>query len=108
MRVRVDREGVPEHTEAIDRDSRAECFGRTSVPAMATSAGCIVKKTELSGKTVQELRALAKASGLKGYSAMKKARLIDLLAVSGSSGAQPRKTRAAPARRAGEPVRAKK
>ncbi len=43
-----------------------------------------MKKTELSGKTVQELRALAKAAGLKNYSALKKTSLVDLLAASGS------------------------
>jgi len=51
-----------------------------------------VKKTELSGKTVQELRALAKAAGLKSYSALKKTELVDLLAASGSG-----KTRSKPA-----------
>ena len=75
---------------------------------MAKSAGCVVKKTELSGKTIQELRALAKASGLKGYSALKKAKLVDLLAASGSGVAQPGKKRKAPARRAGTPAGAKK
>jgi len=75
---------------------------------MAKSAGCAVKKTELSEKTIRELRALAKASGIKGYSAMKKARLIDLLAASGSGGARPGKKRAAPAQRAGKPAGAKK
>ena len=63
-----------------------------------------MKKTELSGKTIQELRALAKVAGLKGYSALKKAKLVDLLAASGSSGAQPGKTRKAPARPAGKPA----
>ncbi len=67
-----------------------------------------MKKTELSGKTIQELRALAKASGLKGYSALGKAKLVDLLAASGSSGAQPGKKRTAPARRAGTPAGARK
>ncbi|MCK4408575.1 MAG: DUF4912 domain-containing protein [Candidatus Eisenbacteria sp.] len=67
-----------------------------------------MKKTELSGKTIQELRALAKASRLKGYSALKKAELVDLLAASASSGAQPGKKRKAPARRAGKPAAAKK
>ena len=67
-----------------------------------------MKKTELSGKTIQELRALAKASGLKGYSALKKAELVDLLAASGSGGAQPGRKREAAARQAGETARAKK
>ncbi|MCK5596468.1 MAG: DUF4912 domain-containing protein, partial [Candidatus Eisenbacteria sp.] len=59
-----------------------------------------MKKTELSGKTVQELRTLAKAAGLKNYSALKKAELVDLLAASGSGGAQPGRKREAAARRA--------
>ena len=60
----------------------------------------VVKKTELSGKTVQELRALAKAAGLKNYSALKKTKLVDLLAASGPGGAQTgRKARATKARR---------
>jgi hypothetical protein len=63
-----------------------------------------VKKTELSGKTVQELRALAKAAGLKNYSALKKTRLVDLLAASGSG----RTWSKAPARRTGKPVGAKR
>jgi len=67
-----------------------------------------VKKTELSGKTIQELRALAKASGLKGYSALKKAQLVDLLAASGSGGARPAKKRKAPAQRVGKSAGAKK
>jgi len=75
---------------------------------MAESARCVVKKTELSGKTVQELRALAKAAGLKGYSALKKARLVDLLAASGSGGAQTGRRREAPARWTGKPAGAKK
>jgi len=63
-----------------------------------------VKKTELSGKTVQELRVLAKAAGLKSYSALKKTELVDLLAASGSG-----KTRSqAAARRTARPVVAKK
>ena len=64
-----------------------------------------MKKTELSGKTIQELRALAKDSGLKGYSALKKAKLVDLLAASG--GAQPEKKHKAPARRVDKPAGAK-
>ena len=71
---------------------------------MAESAGCVVKKTELSGKAVRELRALAKAAGLKNYSALKKARLVDLLAASGSGNARSK----APARRTGKPAGAKK
>ncbi len=71
---------------------------------MAESAGCVVKKTELSGKTVKELRALANAAGLKGYSALKKAGLVDLLAASGSGSARSK----APARRTGKPAGAKK
>ena len=67
-----------------------------------------MKKTELSGKTVQELRALAEAAGLKGYSALKKARLVDLLAASGSGAAQTGRKREAPARRTGKPAGAKK
>ena len=71
---------------------------------MAENAGCVVKKTELSGKTVQELRALAKAAGLKNCSALKKTRLVDLLAASGSGNARSK----APARRTGKPAGAKK
>ena len=63
-----------------------------------------MKKTELSGKTVQELRALAKAAGLKNYSALKKTKLVDLLAASGSG----RTGSKAPARRAGKPAGTKK
>jgi hypothetical protein len=43
-----------------------------------------VNKSELSRKSVQELRALAKASGLKGFSALRKAELVALLAAPGS------------------------
>jgi len=71
---------------------------------MAENAGCVVKKTELSGKTVQELRALAKAAGLKNCSALKKTRLVDLLAASGSGNARSK----APARRTGKPAATKK
>jgi hypothetical protein len=39
-----------------------------------------VKKAELSKKTVSELRAMAKARGLRGYSAQRKAQLVDALA----------------------------
>ncbi len=67
-----------------------------------------MKKTELSRKTIEELRVLAKASGLKGYSALKKAELVESLAASGSGGAQPGKKRKAPARQAGTPAGAKK
>ena len=67
-----------------------------------------MKKTELSGKTVQELRTLAKAAGLKNYSALKKAGLVDLLAASGSGGAQPGRKPVAAASRAGQPAGAKK
>ena len=67
-----------------------------------------MKKTELSGKTIQELRALAKASGLNGYSALKKAKLVDLLAASESGGARPGKKRTASAQRVDKPAGAKK
>jgi hypothetical protein len=39
----------------------------------------VLKKTELKGKTVKELRDLARSRGLKGYSALRKAELIDVL-----------------------------
>ena len=41
-----------------------------------------MKKSELSGKTVAELRELAKTSGLAGYSSLKKSELVDVLAAS--------------------------
>ena len=50
-----------------------------------------MNKKELSGKTVQELRALAKASGLRGFSSLKKAELVDLVVASGSGSTGPRK-----------------
>jgi hypothetical protein len=48
------------------------------------TARCKVKKSELSGKTVRELRKLAAAAGVLAYSAMKKAELVDALAAEGS------------------------
>ncbi|MFH1689531.1 MAG: DUF4912 domain-containing protein [Candidatus Eisenbacteria bacterium] len=49
-----------------------------------------MNKSELSGKTVQELKALVKASGLKGFATLRKAELVDLLATSGSGRADSR------------------
>ncbi len=53
-----------------------------------------MNKSELSRKTVQELRALAKASGLKGFSALRKAELVALLAAAPGSGRADSRTHA--------------
>ncbi|HYW68419.1 MAG TPA: DUF4912 domain-containing protein [bacterium] len=52
-----------------------------------------MKKSELSGKTVAELRELAKTSGLTGYSSLKKSELVDALAASTKSPKAAGKTR---------------
>lgn len=54
-----------------------------------------MKKTELAKKTVAELRSLAKAGGLKGYSGLRKSELIERLAAGARSDGR---KQAAPAR----------
>jgi len=64
--------------------------GRLTSASRRFAARCKVNRNELSGKTVQELRALAKAAGLTGLSALRKAELVALLAAPGSGRADSR------------------
>jgi hypothetical protein len=94
----------PEHTEADTPDEKVSEAGCPLRKALSQSR-CVLKKSELKGKTVRELRDLAKSRGLRGYSALRKAELVDLLVASG-----PRATKKAAVRKpAGKkPAAAKK
>jgi hypothetical protein len=61
-------------------------------------------KTELKSKTVAELRELAKSSGLRGYSSLKKLELIEKLAARQATGASAKKPTGAKTKAAPKPT----
>lgn len=70
---------IPEKIEKIEEVEKIEKPEKTEVKETVKEKKAKVKEIDLTEKTVAELRDLAKAKEVKGYSTMKKAELIEAL-----------------------------
>ncbi len=73
---KVKKEGKKEDTEEVVEESTNETVEETPVEEVVVEETVEEENEDLSKKTLTELKAMAKESGIKGYSTMKKDELI--------------------------------